>query len=154
MQQIHTQNYDQSMRISSFLSVASPIVTEIVQSVLRSCGCQIQQKGSGLDITFSIKSRDIDTDIEFYLRNLLLEIVSMDRDQTPLRFDENLKDFDYFLAKTVRLVQSKLKILLHLLEEKDTDKAIEEINLDAKQYERIRIWKLDQNKQAKNEGPS
>ena len=81
-----------------------------------------------------------------YLQNLLLEIATVDRDQDPLQFDENMRDLDYFLAKLVNLTESKLKILLHFFAEEDIDTAIDNISLDAKQYERIRIWQIDQKK--------
>jgi len=75
--------------------------------------------------------------------SLLLEIATTDRDDVPLRFDERLRDFDYFLSKMTRLTQSKLKVLFRLLMEKDVDAAIENITKDAKNYERIRIWRFD-----------
>jgi hypothetical protein len=69
---------------------------------------------------------------------------SLDRDEVPLRFDERLRDFDYFAAKTARIVTSKLNVLFHLFKEDNADKAIENISQLANQYERIRIWKFDQ----------
>ena len=147
----YNQNREQTMKVSRFLAMASPIVVEIVKSVLRTCGCQIEQKGSGLELALSVKKDE--KEAEFYLHNLLLEIAAIDRDEALLRFDENLQDFDYFLAKTVRIVESKLRVLLYLFGEEDVEAAIENITKDAKQYERIRIWRLDQNSQAKNERP-
>jgi hypothetical protein len=74
-----------------------------------------------------------------------LEITTIDRDKQPLRFDESLRDFDYFLAKTSRTVASKLNVLFHLFGQEDMDAAIENIAKDAKRYERIRIWRFDRN---------
>ena len=144
MRSNYNQNYDQTVKTSHFLAMASPIVVEIVKSMLRTNGCQIEQKGSGLGLALSIKKDE--KEAEFYLQNLLLEIATIDRDETPLRLDENLRDFDYFLAKMVRIVESKLNVLLHLFGEEDVEAAIAHITKDAKQYERIRIWRFDQKK--------
>ena len=75
-------------------------------------------------------------------------ITSVDRDARYLRFDEKLKDFDYFVHKTNQLIDSKLKILFQILFENDFDKAKENIARLGDDYERIRIWELDQNKKA------
>ena len=129
-------------RINHFLCLVSPIVARFVKMLLESSGLQVQQEGKGLDLAFSVKKDGKET--KMYLQNLLLEIVTIDRDEQPLRFDENLRDFDFFLAKTARLVQSKLKILFHILGEEDVEAAIEKISQDARQYERVRIWQFDQ----------
>ena len=141
MRSNYNQNCDQAIKISRFLATATPIVVEIVKSILRTCDCQIEQKGSALELALTIKKDE--KEAEFYLQNLLLEIACVDRDEKPLRFDEYLLDFDYFLTKTARITQSKLKVLFHLLREEDADVAIENISRDANQYERIRIWKFD-----------
>lgn len=136
------QSQEEVEKINRFLFMVLPVVTEIVKTILQSLNYQVIQKGHGLDLVFSIKAGK--KEAEFYLQNLFLEIVSIDRDEVPLRFDENLRDFDYFLAKTARLIASKLNVLFHLFGEEDVDAAIENITKDAKQYERIRIWKVDQ----------
>lgn len=137
-------------RINGFLCLVSPIVARIVKMLLESTGLQVQQEGKGLDLAFSVKKDD--KEAKMYLHNLLLEIATIDRDEQPLRFDANLQDFDFFLAKTARLVESKLKILFHILGEEDTDAAIENIIQDAKQYERVRIWQFDQKKSGSQVG--
>lgn len=139
------QNQDENLKIARFFSFATPIVVEIIRAALQSSGWQVKEEGKGLDLAFYVKVGE--KEIKFYLRNLLLEIASIDRDEQPLRFDENMADFDYFLAKTTRLTQSKLKVLFQLLDEEDVDKAIENISKDAKQYERIRIWRIDPKKE-------
>jgi hypothetical protein len=82
--------------------------------------------------------------MKFFVHNLFLEIATKDRDEKPLRFDEGLCDFDYFMDKTTRLIQSKLNILSRLIPAEDMEAAIESISRDAGQYDRIRIWKFDQ----------
>jgi len=136
------QNQKEIDKINGFLCMALPIVTEIVKTILRSLGYEVSQKGHGLDLVFSIKSDK--KEAEFYLHNLFLEIAAVDRDEEQLRFDEGLRDFDYFLAKMARVVESKLNVLFHFFGEDDVDAAIKNITADAKKYERIRIWRFDQ----------
>jgi hypothetical protein len=121
-----------------------PIVANIIKKILQSLNWEVKEEGKGLDLAFHIKSGE--KDIKFFLHNLLLEIATIDRDQEPLRFDERLLDFDFFMDKTAHLTESKLNILFHLFGKEDLDTAIDNITKDAKQYERIRIWRFDQNK--------
>ncbi|MHC4270853.1 MAG: hypothetical protein ACYST2_00910 [Planctomycetota bacterium] len=128
-------------KINQFLCMVSPPVIAHVKMLLQSAGLTVKEQGRGLDLAFAIKSGE--KEVNFYLQNLLLEIATIDRDEEPLRFDKNLQDFKFFLNKTSQLVQSKLKVLFHIVGEDDVDAAIENISLDAKQYKRIRIWRFD-----------
>jgi hypothetical protein len=110
--------------------------------LLQVAGMDIEQEGHGLDTAFCTRSGG--KEAKFFMHNLLLEIATIDRDEEPLRFDENLRDLDYFAAKTARVVESKLNVLFHLLGQDDVEAAIENIAQDAKQYERVRIWRFDQ----------
>jgi hypothetical protein len=136
------QNQNEIAKINHFLALMLPVVVDVVKRILQAFGCQVAEEGNGLDLAFSIRSGE--KQVKFYLQNLLLEIATVDRDEQPLIFDERLRDFDYFLSKMVRVTQSKLNVLFHLLGQEDVDAAIENITKDAKQYERIRIWRLDQ----------
>ncbi|MBN2272142.1 MAG: hypothetical protein JXN61_16125 [Sedimentisphaerales bacterium] len=131
-------------KINHFLAEVGPIIVGITKAILHALGCKIEDEGHGLDLAFSIKSGEMT--LKFYLRNLLLEIVTIDRDEEPLRFDEGLKDFEYFLAKMGRAINSKLRVVFEVLKEDDLDAAVENICKDAKDYERIQIWRFDQNK--------
>ena len=131
-------------RINNFLTIVLPLVVDVTKRILQSLDFQVTEKGRGLDTVFAIKAAE--KEAEFHLHNLFLEIATIDRDEEPLRFDEKLRDSDYFLAKMVRTLESKLRVLFHLFGEEDVDTAIENIARDAKQYERIRIWKVDSDK--------
>jgi len=132
---------DEITKINKFLSMVSPIVFGQIKMIFQSVGLQVDEKGLGADFLFIIKSGE--KEIQFSPYNLLLEIATINRDKTPLEFDENLRDFEFFLAKTARLTQSKLNILFKLLAEDGVEKAVNNICQDAKQYERIRIWRFD-----------
>lgn len=136
-------------KISRFINLISPLVCAVAKKFIQSFGWQVSENGSGIDTVFSLKADG--KEAEFYLRNLLLEIATIDRDECPLRFDENLQDFDTLLAKTIQLLASKLKILLHLLSEEDAETAINKITEEAKNYQRIRIIRIDQGSQEQSE---
>ena len=138
------QNQKEITRINSFLTMVLPIVVDVTKRILQSSDFQVTEKGCGLDLVFLIKHEE--KEAEFHLHNLFLEIATVDRDEAQLRFDEKLQDFDYFLAKMVRTLESKLRVLFHLFGDEDVDAAIDNIARDAKQYERIRVWRFDQNK--------
>jgi hypothetical protein len=142
MKGIPMQNQIEIEKINNFLSLVSPVVVAIVKTILQTLGCDVREEGSGLDLAFHIKSEG--KEVRFFLNNLLLEIATIDRDEDPLQFDENLRDFNYFLRKTAHVVESKLNVLFQLFGQDDIEAAIENITKDAKQYERIRIWKVDQ----------
>ena len=135
------QNQKEIEKINYFIDFVSPVVVSHVRMLLQSMGAKVKQQGRGIEMTLSIKSGK--KKVRFYLQNLFLEIATVDRDEDSLRFDENLHDFDYFLAKMIRLARSKLNILFHLFSKEDVDAAIGNITKDAKQYERIRIWRFD-----------
>ena len=145
------QDHNEISRINRFLHMVSPIVIGQVKMILQSTDLQVEERGSGSDLIFIIKSGE--KEIHFSPYNLLLEIVSVDRDQVPLRFDENLQDFGFFLDKMARLTQSKLQILFKLLAEDDVEKAIDNISQNAEQYQRIRIWRFDPEKSSPQRPP-
>jgi len=138
------QNQNETAKINHFLCVVSPIIVGHMKMLCQSTGAKVREQGRGLDLSLLIKSGK--KKIKFFLHNLFMEIATIDRDDDPLRFDERLRDFNFFLAKMTRLAQNKLKILFHLLLEEDVDAAIEDIGRDAKQFERVRIWRFDQQK--------
>ncbi|MHC4104106.1 MAG: hypothetical protein ACYSR9_04140, partial [Planctomycetota bacterium] len=123
------QDRNETTRINKFLSIVSPIVIGQVKMILQSAGLNVEEKGHGSDLVFIIKSGE--KEINFSPYNLLLEIATIDRDEVSLRFDENLRDFSFFLDKTARIAQGKLKVLFHLLREEDVEKAIDNISQDA-----------------------
>jgi len=55
---------------------------------LRPSGWQAKEEDCGLDIAFSIKSGEEES--KFYLRNLIMEIATIDRDEEPLRHYKNI----------------------------------------------------------------
>jgi hypothetical protein len=138
------QNDNEIKRINNFLSTAGPLILEFVDAILCSLGLEVKREGTGLETAFVVKHNE--GDIKFYVHNLLLEIATIDRDEEPLRFDERLRDFDFFMSKTKQIVQSKLNILMKVFSTDDIEAAIEKIKTESEHYERINIWMLDPKK--------
>jgi len=136
------KNHKDMVAIAAFLRFATPLILAQIRAVLKALQIQFRETGQCLEHCFWLK--DGEKEVQFMLRNLFLEIATLDRDAEPLRFDQKLTDFDYFVTKCSRLIQSKLRILFRFLGEEDVDKAIEKISQEASDYERIRIWKFDQ----------
>jgi len=107
--------------------------------VLESQGYQAREEGAGLELTLSASAGT--GEVRFFLRNLFLEVATLDRDEEPLRFDEDLLDFGYLLPKIAELIRSKLTLLLHLFETEDVEEACNKIQADSAGYERVRIWR-------------
>ncbi|HBG60722.1 MAG: hypothetical protein A2Y10_13020 [Planctomycetes bacterium GWF2_41_51] len=135
------QNQQEITSINYFLSKTGPVIIYSLKSFLQAAGIEVEEKGNGLDTVFQIQVGK--KELQLYLGNLLLEIATIDRDEAPLRFDEGLLDFDYFLSKLSKVIESKLQILFKLLEHEDVDKAMESITELTSNYERICILKLD-----------
>jgi hypothetical protein len=141
----------EAIKIAGFLTVAAPIITRLARMVLEGHGYQVKEEGTGLELALSISTGH--GEVRFFLRNLFLEIATLDRDEEPLRFDEDLLDFGYFLSKTADLIRSKLKLLLHLLETESVEEACRKIQADSAGYERVRIWRrLDAESRDPKEG--
>ena len=146
------QDSEQNIKIAGFLRVALPVVADVVRTFLQALDWEVQEEGRGLDSAFTIELGE--KKIKFFMHNLLLEIATVDRDENPLRFDEGLRDFDYFLAKTTRIVGGRLWILLQLVSQDDVEAAIEKLSRKAGQYERLRIWRFDDKGPASAPGKS
>jgi hypothetical protein len=141
----------EAVKIAGFLTVAAPIITRLSRMVLESHRYQVREEGAGLDLVLSISTGH--GEVRFFLRNLFLEVATLDRDEEPLRFDQDLLDFGYFLSKTADLIRSKLKLLLHLLETESVEEACKKIQADSAGYERVRIWRrLDAERRDPEEG--
>jgi len=119
--------------------------------VLESHRYQVTEEGAGLELVLSISTGH--GEVRFFLRNLFLEVATLDRDEEPLRFDQDLLDFGYFLSKASDLIRSKLRLLLHLLQTESVEEACKKIQADSAGYERVRIWRrLDAERRDPEEG--
>lgn len=128
------------IKIAQFLSATSGFIKEIVKMILEKVGCEVTEKGEGLNLCYEIQYKD--NKASLFFQNLYLDIATKDRDAEPLEFDENLNDFRYFLVKTLSAISLRLKPIVKLLRSDDADKAIENILNDFNDG-RIMIQKLN-----------
>ncbi len=129
--------------INDFLSLTGPAIIAQVKMILQSAGLKVRETGRGPDLTFTLKAGH--KEVEFCPHNLLMDIATVDRNEETLRFDYDLRDFDYFLAKKARFIESRLKVVFQFLTEDNLDAAVDNINRNAKKDERIRIWRFNGN---------
>jgi len=132
---------DDERKVAAFIAFAWPIVAELARTVFERLGCKVCCRGYGLEAVLDIEAGE--KKASFYLHNLLLEIATVDRDEKPLRFDENLAEFEFFLRKTSRLVQGKILILQQFLSADDVEAAIDKLAEMAKDYQRLRILRWE-----------
>ena len=138
------QDKSEITEINDFLSLTGPAVTAQVKMILQSAGLKVREAGRGPDLTFTLKSGH--KEVEFCPHNLLMDIATVDRNEETLRFDNDLRDFDYFLAKKARFIESKLKVVFQFLTEDNLDVAVDNIFRNTNSYERIHIWRFDRNR--------
>lgn len=98
------RNQTEITKINIFLTLAAPVAIGFVKTLLDAANFEVTQEGSGSDFAYRVKSGELQ--IKFFLQNLLLEIVTVDRDYKPLKFDEKLVDFDFFISKTSDIVRA------------------------------------------------
>ena len=127
--------------IGQFLAFVTPFVVRCLTTFLESSGFLVRQEGSGLDLALCIETPG--GEVKFLLHNLLLEIATVDRDENPLRFDDRLIERGFFAHKTAHAIDSKLRVLFCLLRKGSLDEAVRDIEALAKDYERVRIWRID-----------
>jgi hypothetical protein len=133
---------DDEKKINRVLNFCYGFVPRIVKSILVGEGFTVSERGKGLGLVYEVKPAKSSLGAEFYFHNLFLEIATKDRDAELLEFDEKLVDFGYFLSKTLRMVESKLRPLLLVMSEDNIGEGIEKVMKLAPQYERLRaMWR-------------
>ena len=139
---MNLKTLDDEKKINKVLSFCYRLVPRIVENILLREGFTINKRGKELGLVYEIKLLKSPVGAEFYFHNLFLEIVTKDRDAECLQFDEELVDFGYFLFKTLRMVESKLRPLFLVMNEENIGKGIEKMMELAPNYHRLRaIWR-------------
>ena len=141
------RNVGDEKKIASFLAATIPMTTDYLRHCLRLKGWKFKEKGAGLYRAFHIKSNKTGIEGEFHIYNLVLDIVTIDRHKQPLKFDEGVLDFNYFFKKATENINLRLRVITRLLEQKDTNQAIEQVTKEAQKCgDWMRIWKLGKEK--------
>ncbi len=91
----------------------------------------------------AIEGIDEDFKFEFYLTNALHEIISIDRDDVPLRFDKGLDDDAYVKRKIENVLESKVAVIRASIEGGSASGIKEKLEAMSGDYERMNIIEID-----------
>ncbi len=129
--------------ITLYAAMTLPIVIKILEDVFKEYNIEYKMEGKAWKTMFHLKKGD--NGAEFFLDNLLLEIVTVDRDEVPLRFNKKiLESPQNWMDKTMDILESKLAMLLPMLDGMSKEEIIAHVQQQgAGKYERIRIIEVD-----------
>jgi len=132
--------------IYAFIDIMSETLIANTKKEIRARGLTIEkEEGRGFETTLVITSNDNEAKTELSLRNALLEIATIDRDEIPPKFDERLQDIDYYALKATQIMMSKIDLLERLLKmpsDENPHQCMEEL-FNEGGYERIQIRPVD-----------
>ena len=114
------------------------------ESGIRALGANITRKktiqyaGGGIDPTCLVSAGD--ARFEFRLGNALKEFLSVDREETPLRFDYGLQDPVYAEEKLACIVTGRLELARVMIESKTPEELKQRLEAIAGGFEKVRFW--------------
>jgi len=141
-------NYVGEREITRFLACVGPGIISTLEVILSALGYEIKRSGKGINTTLHINAPGKD-EVNFFLYNLFLDIASIDRDEKPLRFDEKLKDFEYYTTKASRIMAGRVALLERILSAEGILKTQEDILNDPelmKHFSRVRVTRFERNR--------
>lgn len=129
----------------SFPLIMAAVFTELIQMGIE-FKIKDKRKGPYLTLELTLPIEDGGTSI-LHVYNLCMEIVSVDRDEEPMRFDESILDEEKFISKMAQVIESKLRILRAIIEAGSLEGAQEIMEKFADEhggkYERLRFAIMD-----------
>lgn len=84
---------------------------------------------------------------EFRLGLAIEEFLSVDRDEKPLRFDENINNPQRARAKLTRIMVGRLALARAAMEAKTPEELKQRLQGLSHRFERIRLWRYDEPKE-------
>lgn len=127
-------------KIDRCIKKIAPLVLATLQSVFKEHGMAYELTGKGSDLKYTLKKGPIECSM--FLRNLFLEIATIDRDTTPLYYDTRCDNPEFLAKRMYDIVGSKLAPLLPLMSGTDPSQ-IEKIAWQSHpNYERFRVTLL------------
>ena len=88
-----------------------------------------------------------DNRFDFRLGNALKELLSIDRDEQPMRFDFKLKDMDKGMAKLETILVGRLELLRAMIESKDKEEFKRRMEELGRYFDKIRFWYSDEDEE-------
>lgn len=129
------------IKINLFLNKAAPLVLNLLEDIFRDHNIDFTRAGQGLNMKYDLKKGQLSSTM--FLGNLFLEIATVDRDSEPLIYDKRLNDFKFFIARLKDVINSKIAVLIPLMEGKDIEEAKKIAKKRHSSYERFIIKELD-----------
>ena len=78
-----SQLKQEHLKINECLDIAAPLVLGLLEAAFNGNDLEFKLTGKGLDMQYELKKSKLS--MSMFLRNLFLEIVTVDRDDDPLR---------------------------------------------------------------------
>lgn len=125
-------------QVAVFLAFVGPALAEALSDYLQARGFEIVKIGEGIRQRFTVRNGVHEATL--FLRNLFLEIATVDGHEEPLQFDTKLREFDYFTAKATHVVDSKIRLLARMLETENMDEVLEGLDTE---YGKVKILRID-----------
>lgn len=106
-----TAQIPQNIPIDEVVKLFAPMIEDCVEQGLKLAGISdVVKNGSGLDCKYSFKLKD-GSEQTLFLSNSILEILTVDRDASPLILDKNIFDFIKFKAKVSSVIATRLTLI-------------------------------------------
>ena len=132
----------ESHKISMFLVKAAPLIMTLLEMTFRHYGIGFTRGGKGLSMKYDLKKGKLSS--KMFLNNLFLEVATVDRDSNPLRYDHRLNSFQFFMNRVKDVINSKLAVLLPLMDGKSPEEAGKIAKKLHPDYERFVMKMVDQ----------
>ena len=81
---------------------------------------------------------------DFRLGNALKELLSIDRDDKPMRFDFKLKDMEQGMEKLERIVVGRLELVRVMIESKTREEMKKRLEEISRFFDKMRFWYSDE----------
>lgn len=108
------QNRIENPKINQFIQgMLEQNCVDFIKVHLQAAFQDVQQKGTGLDAVFHINFNGNKT--KFFVKDLLIELAAIDKNEEPLRYDEDLCRLQYFQAKFEMVSTKMINLMLEQL---------------------------------------
>jgi len=144
-------------KIRAFLFTFGPMIEKVIETAVQQSGYEFTSKGKALNKVLHIHKPGSDLEGELHLYNMYMEIVTVDRDATPLVFDKDIIDEHAFAEKVADIIKGRLLIISNVETEAKEPGDIDMNRVVRKTYEtgrfeRIRGWSEEPLKRKRRRG--
>ena len=142
------QNKEETKEAEAALLIYLPQMLWQFEKGLKMIGATILKKlahhydDGGIELGYLLVAGD--NRFDFRLGNALKELLSIDRDEQPMRFDYQLKDMDAGMQKLENIVVGRLELLRTMIESKDKEEFKRRMEGLGRYFDRMRFWYEDE----------